>query len=160
MDSDMLVRDDISKLFELADPQYDVMCIQHAYTPAAGDKFLNQEQTSYTRKNWSSVMLFNNASCTRLDPEYVNEARGLELHQFNWTDKIGELPRSWNHLVGEYPEYTDASIAHFTLGGPYFKAYESCEYADEWWRYWREANSVLDVKTLEGQGCSEALKRR
>lgn len=148
MDCDMLVRSDISRLFELGDDS-DVMCVQHAYEPTTEDKFLGAEQTRYKRKNWSSVMLFNNEKCKTLSKHYVNTAPGLALHQFEWAKTIGVLPKSWNHLVGEY-DRSQADIVHFTLGGPYFNEHHDCEYADEWWKYWREANSVLDVKTLEG----------
>jgi len=150
IDCDMLVRSDITELFKYADDN-DVMCVQHQYTPKPGDKFFGQEQTTYKYKNWSSVMLFNNEKCKTLSKHYVNSTSGLKLHQFDWTSNIGKLPRSWNHLVQEYEKFTDADLVHFTLGGPYFKKYQDCEYADEWWQYWREANSVLDVKILGGE---------
>lgn len=149
VDCDMLIRSDIVDLFELADDS-DVMCVKHDYTPKTKSKFLGAEQTKYKCKNWSSVMLFNNEKCKRLTKNYVNTSSGLHLHQFDWTSKVGELPRSWNHLVGEdSPSETD--LVHFTLGGPYFEEYQDCEYADEWWKYFNEANSVLDVKVLGGR---------
>ncbi len=150
MDCDMLVRSDISELFAHTDDDCDVMVVKHKYDPKPGDKFLHQEQTSYSKKNWSSVMLFNNARCKTLSKHYVNRASGLSLHQFDWANNVGSLPRSWNHLVGEYEANTDADIAHFTLGGPYYRESSNCEYANEWWDCWREANSVLDIKVLEG----------
>ena len=148
----MLVRSDISKLFDFADDRYAVMCVQHKYTPKDGNKFLNQQQTKYQMKNWSSVMLFNNEACKKLSREYVNTAPGLDLHKFKWCEEyeVGELPKSWNHLVGEYEKFTDADLVHFTLGGPYYDKTADCEYNKQWWTYWREANSVLDVKVLEG----------
>lgn len=153
MDCDMLVRSDISELFDLRFKEandVEVFCVKHVYEPLTDEKFLGAVQTSYEKKNWSSVMLFNNEKCTALSKHYVNTAPGLELHQFKWAKKIAALPPSWNHLVGEYPANKDANLVHFTVGGPYFKEYQDCEYADEWWKYWSEANSVLDVKTLEG----------
>ena len=70
----------------------------------AATKFDGHVQTTYPRKNWSSVMLFNNSRCTALTPAYVNRASGLELHRFYWLqdEEIGSLPREWNHLVGDY----------------------------------------------------------
>src|SRR5690606_33949105 len=82
-----------------------------------------------------SVMLFNCARCTALTPEYVARASGLELHQFKWLAddaEIGALPRRWNHLVGEYEYDPEAANVHFTVGGPYFPQYATCDYADEW----------------------------
>jgi hypothetical protein len=70
-----------------------------------------------------------------LTPQYVNEASGLQLHQFHWLDsqdRIGALPLEWNWLVGEYDRNPDARIAHFTRGGPWFEAYADSDYADEW----------------------------
>lgn len=102
MDSDMLCQDDIAKLWDLRDDDYAVQVVQHDYQPTEITKFLNQPQTPYQKKNWSSVMLFNNARCKALTPEYVNTATGLELHQFKWLGDdrlIGALPEEWNHLV-------------------------------------------------------------
>lgn len=149
LDCDMLIRSDIVDLFELADDSA-VMCVKHDYIPKTESKFLGAEQTKYKCKNWSSVMLFNNAKCKKLTKHYVNTASGLHLHQFDWTSDVGELPGSWNHLVGENSP-TEADLVHFTLGGPYFEEYRDCEYADEWWKYFNEANSVLDIKVLGGR---------
>lgn len=135
MDCDMLVRADIAELFALREDRHAVMVCQHNYVPRDEVKFLKNPQATYAKKNWSSVMLFNNARCRALSPGFVNTASGLELHQFRWLeteDLIGALPLEWNWLVGEYPFNAEARIAHFTRGGPYFSAYEDCDYADEW----------------------------
>jgi len=135
MDCDMLVRADIAELFALADDRYAVMVCKHDYTPKTDVKFLHNAQTRYAKKNWSSVMLFNNARCGALTPQYVSTASGLELHQFKWLadeEEIGSLPLEWNWLVGEYPHSPDALNVHFTLGGPYFNDYADSDYADEW----------------------------
>jgi lipopolysaccharide biosynthesis glycosyltransferase len=135
MDCDMLVRDDIAKLWALRDDAFAVMVVKHDHRPREDVKFLGHAQTAYAKKNWSSVMLFNNARCRNLTPEYVNTASGLELHQFKWLESdslIGELPRRWNHLVGYDDVDPHAAIVHYTLGGPYFDDYAQCEYADEW----------------------------
>lgn len=134
LDCDMLCRWDVKELFDMMDFSKDVMVVKHDYTPKTKTKFLDQEQTVYKMKNWSSVMLFNNKQCRDLTPETVNYHTGLWLHQFHWTDAdgIGELPKEWNHLVGEYDNNPNAKLIHFTLGGPYFTGYEHCEYALEW----------------------------
>ena len=135
MDCDMLVLDDIAKLYAMRDDRYAVMAIKHDHVPKEERKFLDQPQTPYQKKNWSSVMLFNNAKCRALTPDYVNTASGLELHQFKWLgndDLIGPLPERWNHLVGYNPPRRDAALVHYTLGGPYFDEYRDCEYSQEW----------------------------
>lgn len=134
MDCDMLVRTDIKHLFDEGRDKYAVHVVKHDYQPKPEDKFLGQKQTIYARKNWSSVILFNNAACRTLSPQGVNCMSGLELHQFKWLDdaQIGSLPLSYNHLVGEYDANPLAAIAHFTRGTPCFPEYRDCEFAEEW----------------------------
>lgn len=135
MDCDMLMRDDIAKLWALRDERFALQVVKHDHRPREQTKFLGERQTSYDKKNWSSVMLLNNSRCTGLTPEYVNSASGLDLHQFKWLDDerlIGDLPRRWNHLVDYDPPSRDVSLAHFTVGGPYFPEYADCPFADEW----------------------------
>jgi hypothetical protein len=136
MDCDMLCRVDIAALARETEGQAEkaVLVCKHDYVPKGERKFLDQVQTRYPRKNWSSLMLFNNARCRALTPEYVNSASGLELHRFAWVEDrlIGELEREWNWLVGEYAHNAAAKIVHYTRGGPYFSEYENCDYADEW----------------------------
>ena len=136
MDCDMLCRADIAGLAAEIERQPDkaVLVCKHDYTPRTERKFLGHLQTKYTRKNWSSLMLFNNARCRSLTSDYVNTASGLELHRFAWIDdaSIGELSLDWNWLVGEYEYNPNARIVHFTIGGPYFAAYRDCDYAAEW----------------------------
>lgn len=143
MDCDMLCRVDIAGILENIEPHHAVSVVKHDYVPKSERKFLNQQQTSYARKNWSSVMVFNNALCPQLTPEYVNSATGLQLHQFKWLadHMIGALDRSWNHLVGEYQPNPNARLVHFTLGTPCFAKYRDCEFANEWFE---EKNAMLD----------------
>jgi hypothetical protein len=136
MDCDMLCLADIAELAAHAKGAADkaVLVCKHDYVPRTERKFLDQVQTRYPRKNWSSLMLFNNERCRALTPEYVNSASGLELHRFAWTEdaRIGDLPLEWNWLVGEYDRNPAAKIVHYTLGGPYFDEYRDCDYAAEW----------------------------
>ena len=111
------------------------MVVKHDHVPKEAVKFLDQPQSAYQKKNWSSVMLFNNARCRALTPHYVNHASGLELHQFKWVgndDLIGQIPARWNHLVGYDARSEDAALVHYTLGGPYFDEFHDCEYAQQW----------------------------
>lgn len=135
MDCDMLMREDVAGLWALRDERYAVMVVKHVHVPRETEKFFGTPQTKYEKKNWSSVMLFNNARCRGLTPEYVSTASGLELHQFKWLaseEAIGALPSRWNHLVGYDPRRADAALVHYTRGGPYFADYADCEYAEEW----------------------------
>ena len=145
MDCDMLMLDDIANLWKLRDDRYSVLVVKHDHVPRETVKFLGRTQSKYDKKNWSSVMLFNNTRCRALSPEYVNRASGLELHQFKWLGNdglIGTLPGRWNHLVGYNPPRPDAALVHYTIGGPYFGAFRECEYSKEWFA---ERDAMLRV---------------
>ena len=145
MDCDMLSRSDISALWRQRTTKYAVQCVQHDYTPTSTVKFLNQPQTPYPKKNWSSMMLFNNAKCTALTPDYVNSATGLELHQYKWLENeelIGKIDEEWNWLVGEYEHNPNAKLVHYTEGGPYFKNYKNCDYSEEWFDTFKETTKI------------------
>ena len=140
MDCDMILKTDIKELFDQADDQYAVMCVQHDYSPSATTKMDGQQQTVYPRKNWSSVMLFNcgHKSNQTLTQDLVNnpEITGAYLHRFSWLkDKeVGELSPEWNWLVGHYKEPKDGTpkLIHYTEGGPWFENYRNCEYHQDW----------------------------
>ncbi|EHI48752.1 LPS:glycosyltransferase [SAR116 cluster alpha proteobacterium HIMB100] len=140
MDCDMLLFSDISELFSLADDNYALMCVKHDYNPKATLKMDGQKQTIYPRKNWSSVMLFNCAHPSNrvLTRELVNkeDISGAYLHRFSWLkdEEIGELPCTWNWLVGHYQEPEDGKpdLVHYTEGGPWFENYRFCGYHEEW----------------------------
>ena len=145
MDCDMLLRDDITKLWDMRDTKYSVMCCKHDYEPKQGIKFRGAKNEKFPKKNWSSFMMMNNMLCDKLTPDYVNTATGLELHQFKWLkneDAIGGIPLEWNWLVGEYDHNEEAKNIHFTLGGPYFKDYKDCDYSKEWYDVYNEMSKV------------------
>jgi lipopolysaccharide biosynthesis glycosyltransferase len=152
MDCDMLMRVDLAELWKLRDERYAVQVVKHEHVPLEEVKFLGHTQTKYQKKNWSSVMLMNCAKCHALTPEYVNRASGLELHQFKWLGDdalIGALPARWNHLVGYDAPDPAAALAHFTIGGPWFKEFAHCEFADEWRR---EREAMLSA---DGRGAAK-----
>ena len=143
MDCDMLMTTDVAELFALRDEKYSVMCVKHDYVARDDVKFLGAVQTKYEKKNWSSVMLFNNAACAVLTPEVVAKETGLYLHQYKWLsgdDRIGALPTTWNYLVGEMTMPGVPKLIHYTLGGPYFDAYRECEHANLWFAEQRLMN--------------------
>ena len=157
-DCDMLARADLAELWALRDDRYAVMVVKHDEAHAEGAKFLGRRQTSYPRKNWSSVMLFNCQRCRALTPTYVETAAGLDLQRFHWLpgdgEDIGALPAAWNHLVGVHAQDKAAKIVHFTLGMPFFTGYAECEFAGEW-RAERDA-----MMTYRGHGDEGGLFER
>jgi hypothetical protein len=147
MDCDMLCRTDIAQLAREIEPQPEkavLVCKHEDYVPKTERKWLDQAQSRYPRKNWSSLMILNNERCRALTPEYVNAASGLDLHRFKWIDDaaIGGLPLEWNWLVGEYEYNPGAKIVHYTIGGPYFDEYRDCDYAAEWFAEFESMRSV------------------
>jgi hypothetical protein len=95
-----------------------------------------KKQVWYPRKNWSSLMLFNNShfDCKGLTPAAVSYAAPAYLHGFAWTDvdKWAGLPNSYNYLVGYYSHNKNPHAVHFTDGGPWLQGYEDVEFAEEW----------------------------
>jgi lipopolysaccharide biosynthesis glycosyltransferase len=150
MDCDMMFRTDVNELWQLRDPSKSVQVVKHDYTPKNQTKFLGAIQYPYPRKNWSSVMLFNCAhqDCRRLTPSLINTAEPLFLHRMHWTndDMVGELPREWNHLVGEYPYDENAKNVHWTVGGPYFKEYNKADYHEEWFEMYEKMTNCNQLE--------------
>ena len=150
MDCDMLCQDDIAELWNQRNENYSLMCVKHKHKPKNKTKFLGEPQTSYPKKNWSSLMLINCSKCKNLTVEYVNSASGLDLHRFNWLDndnEIGEIKGTWNNLVQDSKKSNDnASLIHWTLGGPWFKEQRDYEdvLTDKWFKAREESMRLYD----------------
>lgn len=146
MDGDVLVRDDISKLFDALDPKYAAYCVKHEYEPAEVRKMDGQVQQAYKRKNWSSVMVLNcsHPANNALTIDLINTIPGRDLHRFCWIDdkEIGSLDPRWNHLVGVSAPSDDVAVAHFTLGLPDMKGWEDQPFADEWRAEWQAVRTA------------------
>lgn len=145
IDCDFVFRCDVKEIFDKIDDKYAIMCAQHDYTPAEGLKMDGKVQTVYPRKNWSSMMLINcgHEDNNSLTVDVVNdpEKTGAYFHRFTWLDDstIGELSHEYNWLVGWYkePENGTPKALHYTEGGPWFKEYENCEYALDWYKVYK-----------------------
>ncbi len=73
------------------------MVCKHDYTPVSDRKFAGNVQTKYEKKNWSSLVLFNNARCRALTPEYVSTASGLDFISSSGFPRTTRLDRCrWN----------------------------------------------------------------
>lgn len=140
--SDMLMRADIAELWEQRDPYKAVQVVKHDYRTKHQRKYvgtsMEADNADYPRKQWSSVMLINCSHYAWRDmtPTKVASMTGRYLHRFEFIDddRIGDLPKEWNHLVGEQDENPDAKLAHFTLGVPGFPNYKDSEHAGEWFK--------------------------
>lgn len=135
VDCDVVFMSDIAELFQKADESKAVMVVKHQQV-GGGKKMDGQIQTSYPRKNWSSVVLWNcdHPANRRLSLQDVNERPGRDLHAFYWLadSEIGDLHPEWNWLVGVQKKPQFPKIAHFTLGGPWFQGWQGAEHDELW----------------------------
>jgi Glycosyl transferase family 8 len=156
LDCDMVVTEDIGKLWALRDERYAVMVVKredhipalgHAPWVRGGTKMGGRYQSRYPRKNWSSLMLFNNGQCRALTREAVESQDGSWLHRFQWVpdEKLGDLPSEWNHLVGVDAPDKHPRVAnyHFTMGGPWLDSYGWYSSDLRAARVWREAEEGM-----------------
>jgi hypothetical protein len=140
VDCDVVFLGDVAELLRIADPRFAVMVVKRQQPDTGPTKMDGQTQTSYPRKNWSSVVLWNIAhpGNLRLTARGVDTWPGRHLHAFRWlrNEEIGELPRGWNHLVGIDPpeERARARLLHYTLGGPWLPGWRGGPLDDLWVR--------------------------
>lgn len=148
-DSDMIFTTDIKKLFDLVDSRYAVMCVKHNHRIEHnnGVKMDGRQQLGYSRKNWSSFVLFNceHPANKVLTPQYVNMATGGDLHSFAWLkeNEIGSLPLTYNFISGVSPKLPPECdgiphVIHYTEGGPWFDECQDVPYGDMWLNEYKE----------------------
>tara|TARA_B100001778_G_scaffold324596_1_gene319115 strand:+ start:6518 stop:7177 length:660 start_codon:yes stop_codon:yes gene_type:complete len=135
-DGDFMWRSDPQEVLEYVDDSdnegADVLVVKHPeLITTEGVKMDGKVNRPYPFKYWSSLMLMNCKKLKNLTAEYVNEAPAGDLHGFKWTDKVGNLPATFNNMVGYYDIYQPSAV-HFTDGGPWLKGFEDQPYADEW----------------------------
>lgn len=153
-DCDFLWLGDIAGLVPYTRIPKAVHCVQHDYKPKEATKMDGAVQTTYPRKNWSSLMLFNceHPSVKKLTPELVNRETGAYLHRMQWAadDEIGALPVDWNWLEGwnEKPATGTPKAVHFTRGGPWFENWQNVDYGDLW-RAERDAMLKAERRTAQ-----------
>ena len=116
-----------------------VSVVKHKLDFIHGTKMNGVVNKSYPRKNWSSLMLFDNEKCKNLTQDYLDKATPADLHQFAWAkdNEIGRIPLKYNHLVGYYKKHKYIKAIHYTQGGPWFDEYKNSELSEEWWRVYK-----------------------
>lgn len=136
IDGDMILRDDIAKLWNMRDDSKAVMVVKHDYKTKMKKKYLGSPNEDYPRKNWSSVILWNcgHPDNQQVTPEFVEKSTGAQLHRFTWLDDsvIGELPIEWNWLPDEFGVNEGAKLLHYTLGAPSFHEFAKTPMGLEW----------------------------
>ena len=140
-DCDFLWLGNLKEIQKLFNKKYAVMCVKHNYKPRKNFKFDNKRQYIYPRKNWSSMVIWNNEhkSNKKLTLKKINTKGGKYLHRFGWLkdSEIGTIPHNWNWLAGYYKvsKLNYPKAIHFTDGGPWHKGYEKVEFSDQWLKY-------------------------
>lgn len=136
VDCDFLFKEDVQKLFDLVDRTKAVSVVKHDYNPSNAVKMDGKSQHIYPRKNWSSLIVFNNEhpSNQKLNLDLVNNETPQYLHRFSWLsdDEIGEISHEWNYLVGWYNDLKNPKAIHYTEGGVWFKEYVDCDFSKDW----------------------------
>lgn len=113
MDADIIVRGDIYELADLGNK---------TGAPVSVVKGLH-------RFEWPSMMVFDNAQCVNLTPEFIEKDQPQKL---DWASTIGELPTEWNHCVGYDKPNEEAKLIHYTQGIPCWEETKDCEHAKAW----------------------------
>ncbi len=153
MDCDMIFRTDIKKLFSLCDKRYAVMCVKHRQKVDVKTKMDGTPQEKYNRKNWSSFMLVNcgHPSNRSLTKEIVNTKTGAWLHGLTWLQdhQIGDLPDTYNWIDGSSPGNVVPDVIHYSLGGPWFKDYDDCTFAEEWYKMYESFMEMLPSPAVD-----------
>lgn len=139
LDIDMVVLDDIAKLFEFCDDKYAVVVAKNK-----------------KRFEWASAMLFNCEKCKMLTPEYIETADRLHVIEWVPEEQIGTFPGKWNHLVGYDVPDDDVSLVHYTQGIPAFPETKDSEHARTWAELHAEANKTKSWVTLMGNSVHAA----
>lgn len=132
LDADMLCLGDIAELESLADPLAAVSLVKNK-----------------VRFEWPSMMVFNNAACTHLTPEFIDDPQS-QPQSFRWAKEVAELPPDWNHIVSYDKPRKDAKLVHFTAGLPCWPETNNCEHAAEWQAERKACNSTVTWEELMG----------
>lgn len=164
MDADMIFLSDIKKLMAMADDKYAVMCVKHHYNrelhPHDRMKMDSRSQRLYTRKNWSSFVLWNcgHPENKAITPEKVNFMHGGDLHAFGWLkdESIGPLPYSYNYISGVSPKLPPdsnniPSVMHYSDGGPWFEECIDVPFGQEWideYEGWQREGAVKNYSAV------------
>lgn len=134
LDNDMVCMSDIKEIFDLDMSNYALRVVKHNHIPTVEVKMDGKIQTSYPRKNWSSMMLMNCAKLKCWTREAIETMSPSWLHRFEPIQdaQIGGLPPNWNVLDEDVDNNT--KLWHMTTGAPYFDKYADMPNALIWYK--------------------------
>lgn len=142
MDADMLCLGDVAELAQYNDDKSSVLVVKNP-----------------RRFEWPSLMLFNNEHCQKLTPEYIDDVRSLP-QSFDWANNIGDLPMTWNHIVGYDQPDPGAKLIHYTAGIPCWPETNDCEFSYEWNQEAYRCNSSVDWNEMMGNSVHVGIVQR
>ena len=132
VDCDFVFVDDIYKLFKEANEEHSfISCVHHEYKPTHTTKMDGQQQTSYPKKLWSSLMHFNpRFGVHNLTVDAVNNQSSSWLHRMEWIndeEDIGRINERWNFIPNHSETRVRGPIGaiHYTEGLPTMPGYET-----------------------------------
>ena len=141
VDCDFLFLAHPIEILKHIDTRKAVSVVQHPeYLPKGDIKMDGIAQHRSKRKNWASLIVFNNEHPSNkiLEPDYLNNhLPGLDFHHLAWLDdsEIGSIPMEWNCL-DQYYHIENPKAIHYTEGGPWFgKKFEKTRYGPLWVDY-------------------------
>ncbi|HTQ38764.1 MAG TPA: hypothetical protein VMJ32_07035 [Pirellulales bacterium] len=151
LDHGMLCLSDIREIAELDMTGLTLRVVKHDYQPTSAVKMYGAVQTTYPRKNWSSMMLMNCEKLTLWSKDVVETATGAYLHRFQDIpdNQIGDLSKTWNTL-----DTMDAAtkLIHWTSGGPWFEQIRNCPHAE----MWLQARDEMRAATVQNRRIARA----
>lgn len=133
LDADMLCLDDIAKVFSFADPYHDIFVVKNKL-----------------RFEWPSMILFNNARCGMLTPEFIEDINN-KPNKLEFAESIGDIHPEWNHCVGYDEPNPSAKLIHFTAGIPCWPETYGCEFSEQWNKEAYASMSSVSFQDLMGQ---------
>ena len=162
MDCDMICFGDIADVYSLDLSNYWIRVVKQIQVVACPTKMDGRVQTSYPRKNWSSLMLLNCEKLSCWTKEDVEQRPGKWLHRFEPIPdgQIGSIPPQWN-VLDRYDNET--RMIHYTEGGPWLAECRNHLYADIWFEYlerYRQSVRTEEERslTLEGEAIATEYK--
>ncbi len=138
VDPDFMWRADIAELMDYAEANEAgkaLFCVKHDHKPE--DRYKKGQRTlqaRYSRKNWSSLILWKPDRSRMFNRYWVNNESGQTLHAFVGvpTEEIGGLDEAWNWLEGWSSPDIEPKAVHYTRGTPDVLQ-ETPSHAGEWW---------------------------
>ena len=135
----MVVTGDIAELFACADSNCNVQVVKDQH------KF-----------EWGSAMLFNCSRCGNLTTDFISDTSN-KLLDLKWANVIGELPKTWNQIIG-YGPAQPSNLYHFTRGIPIWPETKGNGEDAIWWAEAKEANSSCSYQELMGNSVHELTR--